>query len=699
MADTVDLTRAEIAKLAGGNPRVIRALELLLAASNTVVTTDLSATTSRLSDVQLAAELAVALAQQALAELQRVRETQASVVAAQVEDLSPPAATTDDVAQLRALLEEFAARPLPAAPEDLAGLRDLVEGLALMPLTPDLSGAVQAAREALDRIDLAPAPVTEDLAPVRELAQALQFAPPLATLAELAQVRQQVEALQLAPPVDPSSGSLSNTGVSAGTYGDAVTYGYPVITVDAQGRITAASTASSAELPGSLLQVTSVGFNKLDLLGANTILGNATGSSANPAAITCTAAGRALLDDASASDQLTTLGVSAFVQTIFDDADAAAVRATIGAAAAAGATITVNESDGTPSATDISQIQFSSSHFLLTDDTPASGSMQVELRDKAVALAKMADLAQDKFIIRTTASTGVPETATCTAAGRALLDDANAAAQLTTLGVSAFAQTILDDANAAAARTTLGAASSTARTARGMAVGARILRTSSDVIQYTADSLVVDDSGGTDPVVLSAVNVSPSKATSGPAANGRDQAGAFSNNVWTYLHVIYNPSGPTVAGLWSLSSTSPTLPSGFTHSALVHAAYTFTSGYIEQAGANGDVIFANPVSDVVLLSNGGATTSTAVSTSSAVPPITRLGKFFVNFQSTGTTPSSTAIHTSNAAAAGALFTVSPAAAQATQLWFEMATDGSNQIFYKNGLSGAKCNIYGYGFRL
>jgi hypothetical protein len=46
---------------------------------------------------------------------------------------------------------------------------------------------------------------------------------------------------------------------------------------------------------------------------------------------------------------------------------------------------------------------------------------------------------------------------TFTAAGRALLDDANAAAQLTTLGVSAFAQTILDDANAAAVRATIGA--------------------------------------------------------------------------------------------------------------------------------------------------------------------------------------------------------------------------------------------------
>lgn len=54
--------------------------------------------------------------------------------------------------------------------------------------------------------------------------------------------------------------------------------------------------------------------------------------------------------------------------------------------------------------------------------------------------------------------------ATLTAAGRALLDDASAAAQLTTLGISAFAQTILDDADAAAVRTTTGAAASGANT-------------------------------------------------------------------------------------------------------------------------------------------------------------------------------------------------------------------------------------------
>lgn len=52
----------------------------------------------------------------------------------------------------------------------------------------------------------------------------------------------------------------------------------------------------------------------------------------------------------------------------------------------------------------------------------------------AVSLAKMANLAQDQFIGRTTASMGVPETATITAAARTVLDDATVAAMVDTLG-------------------------------------------------------------------------------------------------------------------------------------------------------------------------------------------------------------------------------------------------------------------------
>jgi hypothetical protein len=56
-----------------------------------------------------------------------------------------------------------------------------------------------------------------------------------------------------------------------------------------------------------------------------------------------------------------------------------------------------------------------------------------------VALAYLADLAQDQFIGRTTASTGVPQTATITAAARTVLDDTTVAAMRATLGVAALA--------------------------------------------------------------------------------------------------------------------------------------------------------------------------------------------------------------------------------------------------------------------
>lgn len=54
--------------------------------------------------------------------------------------------------------------------------------------------------------------------------------------------------------------------------------------------------------------------------------------------------------------------------------------------------------------------------------------------DAAITLAKMANLAQDQFIGRTTASTGVPQTATITAAARTVLDDTTVAAMVDTLG-------------------------------------------------------------------------------------------------------------------------------------------------------------------------------------------------------------------------------------------------------------------------
>jgi hypothetical protein len=61
--------------------------------------------------------------------------------------------------------------------------------------------------------------------------------------------------------------------------------------------------------------------------------------------------------------------------------------------------------------------------------------VSADITDGTVALADMANLATDRLIGRQTAGTGVPEAITCTAAGRALIDDADAAAQRVTLGL------------------------------------------------------------------------------------------------------------------------------------------------------------------------------------------------------------------------------------------------------------------------
>jgi hypothetical protein len=76
---------------------------------------------------------------------------------------------------------------------------------------------------------------------------------------------------------------------------------------------------------------------------------------------------------------------------------------------------------------------------LTGDVTTSEGAVATTIANGIVSLAKMADLAQDKIVGRATASTGVPEAITCTAAGRALLDDADNATQRTTLGLAAVA--------------------------------------------------------------------------------------------------------------------------------------------------------------------------------------------------------------------------------------------------------------------
>lgn len=87
----------------------------------------------------------------------------------------------------------------------------------------------------------------------------------------------------------------------------------------------------------------------------------------------------------------------------------------------------------------------------------------------------------------------------------------------------------------------------------------------SALVTITADELVVK-SAANDYQTLRAVSLAPSLAASG--ANGLD-TGVSAASTWYSVWVIYNSATNIVAGLFSLSATAPTMPSGYTHKARV----------------------------------------------------------------------------------------------------------------------------------
>lgn len=128
--------------------------------------------------------------------------------------------------------------------------------------------------------------------------------------------------------------------------------------------------------------------------------------------ITCTSAGRALLDDADSTAQRTTLGLG-----------------------------TLATQSGTFSGTS-SGTNTGDQTITLTGDVTGSGtgSFAATIANNAVTYAKLQDVsATDRILGRSSAGSGDVQEITCTAAGRAILDDADAPAQRTTLGLGTIA--------------------------------------------------------------------------------------------------------------------------------------------------------------------------------------------------------------------------------------------------------------------
>ena len=136
-----------------------------------------------------------------------------------------------------------------------------------------------------------------------------------------------------------------------------------------------------------------------------------------------------VVDTSNLGGDITTAG-----KALLDDADAAAQRTTLGLG-------TLATQNGTFSGTS-SGTNTGDQTITLTGDVTGSGtgSFAATIANDAVTYAKIQNVsATDKLLGRSTAGAGDVEEISCTSAGRALLDDADAAAQRTTLGLGGSA--------------------------------------------------------------------------------------------------------------------------------------------------------------------------------------------------------------------------------------------------------------------
>lgn len=137
-----------------------------------------------------------------------------------------------------------------------------------------------------------------------------------------------------------------------------------------------------------------------------------------------------------------------------------------------------------------------------------------------------------------------------------------------------------------------------------------VAKASNSQVDFTADNILLLNSAGESTVQAFTSTVSVFITSSG--VNGLD-AGSEAISTWYYIWAIWN--GTLKRGLLSASSSSPTMPTGYTHKALIGCVRNNAAGNFDNFVQRGDRVV---IDEVILITNGTDSSATEVSASAFV---------------------------------------------------------------------------------